>query len=174
MAKSSSEEVEKARIYRRFYAAFQLRDICNEMPIHAVARKYDISRGVVQVLAQNCHLFAAGMIKFCERMQLGPLAGLLDHYSDRLRAGPYIVLFVVLLSVQLRYETEEPSTNTQTRCKIGFARLSKNHLHQKSNREDILGKRVQDGWSGGSGRSTGASSSSAPGKIPGQGLYLNL
>ena len=81
------EEIEQARVYRRFYAALQLRDLCNEIPVHAVARKYDIPRGTVQTLAQTCHGFAAGMIKFCERMNWGALAASLDHMSDRLRAG---------------------------------------------------------------------------------------
>ena len=83
----TSEDSETARIYRKFYAAFQLRDLCNEVPIHAVAWKYDIPRGSVQSLAQTCHGFAAGMIKFCERMGWGILATTLDHMSDRLRAG---------------------------------------------------------------------------------------
>lgn len=87
MKESTPEEIETARIYRRFYAALQLRDLCNEMPIYAVARKYDLPRGVVQNLAQTCHGFAAGMIKFCERMNWGSLAVVLDHFSDRLRAG---------------------------------------------------------------------------------------
>ncbi|KAH6709425.1 DEAD/DEAH box helicase [Leptodontidium sp. MPI-SDFR-AT-0119] len=87
MKESTEQEIETARIYRRFYSALQLRDLCNEMPIHAVARKYDIPRGIVQNLAQTCHGFAAGMIKFCERMNWGALAAVLDHFSDRLRAG---------------------------------------------------------------------------------------
>lgn len=89
MKESTPQESETARIYRRFYAALQLRDLCNEMPIHAVARKYEIARGVVQNLAQTCHGFAAGMIKFCERMNWGALAAVLDHFSDRLKAGMY-------------------------------------------------------------------------------------
>ncbi|KAH8815069.1 DEAD/DEAH box helicase [Xylogone sp. PMI_703] len=87
MVESSPELIEIARIYRRLYAAFQLRDLCNEIPIHVVANKYSIPRGAVQALSQHCHSFAAGMIKFCERMQWGPLSAILDHYSDRLKAG---------------------------------------------------------------------------------------
>ncbi|CAL3962327.1 unnamed protein product [Diplocarpon coronariae] len=87
MKESTPQEIETARIYRRFYTALQLRDLCNEMPIYAVARKYDIPRGVVQNLAQTCQGFAAGMIKFCERMDWGALGAVLDHFSDRLRAG---------------------------------------------------------------------------------------
>ncbi|KAL2064983.1 hypothetical protein VTL71DRAFT_4123 [Oculimacula yallundae] len=87
MKETTEQEIETARIYKRFYSALQLRDLCNEVPIHLVARKYDIPRGIVQNLAQTCHGFAAGMIKFCERMNWGALAAVLDHFSDRLRAG---------------------------------------------------------------------------------------
>jgi replicative superfamily II helicase len=90
MTESTPRKIEIARVYRRFYAALQLRDLCNEMPVHAVARKYDIARGIVQNLAQTCHGFAAGMIKFCERMNWGALAAVLDHFSDRLKAGMFI------------------------------------------------------------------------------------
>ena len=57
------------------------------MPVYKVARKYDIPRGAVQNLAQTCDGFAAGMIKFCERMGWGMLAAVLEHTSDRLKAG---------------------------------------------------------------------------------------
>ncbi|RDW85015.1 putative DNA-directed dna polymerase protein [Coleophoma cylindrospora] len=87
MKEGSLADEEVARIYKRFYTALQLRDLCNEMPIHAVARKYDLPRGSVQNLAQTCHGFAAGMIKFCERMGWAALGAVLDHFSDRLKAG---------------------------------------------------------------------------------------
>lgn len=87
MKETTPTEIETARIYRRFYAALQLRDLCNEMPVHTVAKRYGIPRGIVQNLAQTCHVFAAGMIKFCQRMEWGALAAVLDHFSDRLQAG---------------------------------------------------------------------------------------
>jgi hypothetical protein len=87
MKESTEEEIESAHIYKRFYRALQLRDLCNEIPIHAVAHKYDLPRGAIQNLSQTCHGFASGMIKFCERMNWGALAAVLDHYSDRLQAG---------------------------------------------------------------------------------------
>ncbi|AEO66042.1 uncharacterized protein THITE_2065919 [Thermothielavioides terrestris NRRL 8126] len=87
LSESTSEEKEVARRYHRFYLALQLRDLCNEMPIHRVAQKYDVPRGSVQTLAQTCQGFAAGMIKFCETMGWGAMAAALDHFSDRLRAG---------------------------------------------------------------------------------------
>jgi replicative superfamily II helicase len=80
-------ELTLARIYARAYAAFQLRDICNEVPLHRIAAAYDVPRGSVQNLAQSCHGFAAGMVKFCSRMGWGMLAAVLEHMLDRLRAG---------------------------------------------------------------------------------------
>ncbi|KAI1661435.1 P-loop containing nucleoside triphosphate hydrolase protein [Daldinia decipiens] len=87
LKETTPQEKETARIYRRFYLALQLRDLCNEMPIHVVSRKYDTPRGAVQNLAQTCQGFAAGMIKFCEQMGWGAMAAVLDHFSDRLNAG---------------------------------------------------------------------------------------
>jgi DNA polymerase theta len=40
----------------------------------------------VQNLAQVCHGFAAGMVKFCQRIGWGMLAVVLDHMRDRLQA----------------------------------------------------------------------------------------
>ena len=82
-------EQHKARIYTRAYTALQLRDLCNEVPIHDIALRYNVPRGQIQNLAQTCHGFAAGMIKFCERMgsSFTLLAKVLEHMQDRLRAG---------------------------------------------------------------------------------------
>ncbi|KKF96101.1 DNA polymerase theta [Ceratocystis platani] len=83
----TAEEQEKARIMKRFYLAFQLRDLCNEVPVHIVARKYDMPRGMVQNLSQTSQGFAAGMVKFCDIMGWGALSAVLDHFMDRLKAG---------------------------------------------------------------------------------------
>ncbi|KAJ6446271.1 helicase and polymerase containing protein tebichi [Purpureocillium lavendulum] len=87
LKENTSEEKELARVYRRFYLALQLRDLCNETPIHVVSRKYDTPRGTVQTLSQTCQGFAAGMIKFCDTMGWGVMAAALEHFSDRLMAG---------------------------------------------------------------------------------------
>lgn len=87
LKEGTAEEIRIARVYRRTYSAFQLRDLCNEATIHDVSLKYSVPRGQVQNLSQTCHGFAAGMIKFCERMQWGMLGAVLEHMLDRLRAG---------------------------------------------------------------------------------------
>lgn len=87
LPETSAAEIQTARVYRRFYAGLQLRDLCNEMPIHVVARKYKVPRGFVQNLAQVCEGFAAGMINFCDKMNWGMLKAALEHMIDRLKAG---------------------------------------------------------------------------------------
>ncbi|ETN46287.1 uncharacterized protein HMPREF1541_00471 [Cyphellophora europaea CBS 101466] len=89
LPENTPEEVNIARIYRRAYASLQLRDVCNEVPVHEISLRYNVPRGQVQNLAQMCHGFAAGMIKFCERMGSGfsLLGAVLEHMCDRLRAG---------------------------------------------------------------------------------------
>jgi hypothetical protein len=57
------------------------------MPVHEVSLKYSVPRGQVQNLAHICQGFAAGMIKFCERMDWGTLGAVMEHTEDRLRAG---------------------------------------------------------------------------------------
>ncbi|CAK7225358.1 hypothetical protein SCUCBS95973_005836 [Sporothrix curviconia] len=87
LKENTAAEKATARIYRRFYLALQLRDLCNEMPVHRVAQKYGTPRGAVQTLAQTCEGFAAGMIKFCEHMGWGAMGSVLEHFVDRLKAG---------------------------------------------------------------------------------------
>lgn len=89
LPETTSIEAAIVRTYRRAYTSLQLRDLCNEVPIHEIALKYSVPRGQVQNLAQTCHGFAAGMIKFCERMgsSFSLLGAVLEHMLDRLRAG---------------------------------------------------------------------------------------
>jgi replicative superfamily II helicase len=89
LPENTNEEKDIARTYRRAYSSLQLRDICNEVPVHEIALRYNVPRGQIQSLAETCHGFAAGMIKFCERMGSGfsLLAAVLEHMCDRLRAG---------------------------------------------------------------------------------------
>ncbi|KAL4942165.1 hypothetical protein BDV06DRAFT_212058 [Aspergillus oleicola] len=87
MKENTPEQMTQARIYRRAYTAFQLRDLSNEVPLQVIANRYNIPRGGVQTLAQQCHGFAAGIVKFCQRMGWGMLAAVLDHMRDRLEAG---------------------------------------------------------------------------------------
>ena len=87
LPESTEEEIRVARVHRRFYAALQLRDLCNEVPVHVVARTFEVSRGSVQALAQSCEGFAAGMVSFADRMGWGMLKSALEHMSDRLKAG---------------------------------------------------------------------------------------
>ncbi|KAK2765359.1 hypothetical protein FQN54_008205 [Arachnomyces sp. PD_36] len=84
---ATPEQMNQARIYWRAYTALQLRDVSNEVPLSTIAQRYNIPRGNVQNLAQTCHGFAAGMVKFCQRMGWGMLAAVFEHMRDRLQAG---------------------------------------------------------------------------------------
>jgi len=68
LPESTPSELRTARIYRRVYSTFALRDVCNEIPINTISLRYNLPRGTIQNLSQTCHGFAAGMIKFCQRM----------------------------------------------------------------------------------------------------------
>ncbi|KAJ5503623.1 Helicase C-terminal [Penicillium fimorum] len=87
LKETTPSQINQARIYRRAYTAFQLRDLSNEIPLSTIAHRYKIPRGTVQTLAQQCHGFAAGIVKFCQRMNWGMMATVLDHMRDRLEAG---------------------------------------------------------------------------------------
>jgi hypothetical protein len=89
LPESTPTEISAARIYRRAYTSLQLRDLCNEVPVHDISLRYNVPRGQIQNLSQTCHGFAAGMIKFCERMgsSFSLLGAVLEHMCDRLRAG---------------------------------------------------------------------------------------
>ncbi|KAJ5206666.1 hypothetical protein N7491_002719 [Penicillium cf. griseofulvum] len=87
LKETTPAQINQARIYRRAYTAFQLRDLSNEVPLSTIAHRYKIPRGTVQTLAQQCHGFAAGIVKFCQRMNWGMMAAVLDHMRDRLEAG---------------------------------------------------------------------------------------
>lgn len=87
LSENNPAQAELLRIYRRAYTAFQLRDLSNEVPLTTIAQRYHTPRGIVQTLAQTCHGFAAGMVKFCQRMGWGMLAVVLEHMRDRLHAG---------------------------------------------------------------------------------------
>ena len=87
LPETTSEQTATARVYQRFYVALQLKALCEEIPISTVANRFSVSRGAVQSLSQNCHIFAASMISFCQRLGLGMLAAVMEHMADRLRAG---------------------------------------------------------------------------------------
>lgn len=80
LPESTTQEIRTARIYRRVYSTFALRDICNEIPISTIALRYNLPRGHIQTLAQTCHGFAAGMIKFCQRMAAPPLSETMSNH----------------------------------------------------------------------------------------------
>lgn len=78
------ENIEKARIYRRFYAALILRDLLNDRPLQEVANKFATPRGFVQSIATTCRGFASTSQMFCVRMGWRPMGKLLEAYAEEL------------------------------------------------------------------------------------------
>ncbi|KIX06520.1 uncharacterized protein Z518_04496 [Rhinocladiella mackenziei CBS 650.93] len=66
LKENTVEETRLARIYRRAYSAFPLRDLYNEIPVHEISEKYSVPRSQVQIWAQTCHGFAGETIIFGE------------------------------------------------------------------------------------------------------------
>lgn len=87
LKESTPEEISITRMYRGAYGASQLRNFCNEIPIHdiqsQICRALRFSTGAGPEMLG----FAAGMIKFCERMGWDMLVAALDHTVDQLCAG---------------------------------------------------------------------------------------
>ncbi|MCJ1445115.1 MAG: hypothetical protein MMC23_005620 [Stictis urceolatum] len=81
------EQIAKMLPYYRLYAALQLRDICNEVPLPNVAKAYNTTRGYLQSLLLSSQSVAGSAISFCTRMGWGMLAASLKHMCDRLLAG---------------------------------------------------------------------------------------
>lgn len=76
------------RIAKRFYNALILCQLINEVPIHEVARHFEVqSRGSLQSLLQSAAMFSSMMVNFCRTMQWGFLEVILQHYAQRIGAG---------------------------------------------------------------------------------------
>ncbi|KAG5974958.1 hypothetical protein E4U55_007949 [Claviceps digitariae] len=154
LKESTAEEKTVARVYRRFYLAMQLRDLCNEVPIHAVARKYDMPRGSVQTLSQTCQGFAAGMVKFCEHMDWGVMAAALDHFSDRLMAGARAELLALSKVPFIKSRTARVFFDNGYRSVAALANANPsdlvpilmqaqpNKLRTKSQRDEMMAKKM--------------------------------
>jgi len=56
-------------------------DLCNDIPIYKISLKSFVPHGAVENLAQPCHGFSTGMVKFGERMGRGMLAKVMVIWS---------------------------------------------------------------------------------------------
>lgn len=134
LPETTEEEIRTARIYRRAYSTFALRDICNEVSINTISLKYNLPRGTMQNLAQTCHGFAAGMIKFCQRMAI-PVP-MKPPTNNLTQAAPQIL--DPMAAAELNTTDHEPTVNEPNRMTApdpqasGFSMLAAVLEHMQS------------------------------------------
>ncbi|XP_072036827.1 DNA polymerase theta-like isoform X3 [Amphiura filiformis] len=85
--KHTAKQQHTLAIHNRFYTALILNDLVNEMPLNAVARKYECARGQLQSLQQNAATFAGMVTVFCGKLGWYNLELLLAQFQNRLNFG---------------------------------------------------------------------------------------
>lgn len=71
----------------RFYASLALYELIDEVPIHVVASKFKVNRGILQCLQQSASLFASIVTSFCNALNWELLGYLVSQFKDRLFFG---------------------------------------------------------------------------------------
>ena len=78
---------ERLRIHRRFFTALALHDLVHEYPIVYVARKYSVSKGLLQTLQSAAGTFSGMVTVFCSRLGWKNMELLLSQFQSRLSFG---------------------------------------------------------------------------------------
>ncbi|XP_077381163.1 DNA polymerase theta isoform X2 [Festucalex cinctus] len=74
-------------IHKRFFTTLVLQDLVKEVPLGAVASKYNCNRGQLQSLQQSAAKYAGMVTVFCRRLGWGNMELLLSQYQIRLSFG---------------------------------------------------------------------------------------
>ena len=74
-------------VHRRFFTALALHDLVQEVPLHVVARRYGVSRGLLQSLQASAATFAGMVTAFCEKLSWYNMGLLLSQFQSRLCFG---------------------------------------------------------------------------------------
>lgn len=89
-------------IARRLFNALVLNELIGEVPVHEVARRFEVqSRGALQNLLQSAAMFAKMMAHFCRTMGWSFLEVVLQHYSQRMGAGGVKTDLLELMEIDL-------------------------------------------------------------------------
>ena len=83
----TTAQQERLRIHRRFFTALALHDLVHEAPIVYVARKYNASKGLLQMLQSAAGTFAGMVTVFCNHLGWKNLELLLSQFQSRLSFG---------------------------------------------------------------------------------------
>uniref|UniRef100_A0ABD2WL81 DNA-directed DNA polymerase n=1 Tax=Trichogramma kaykai TaxID=54128 RepID=A0ABD2WL81_9HYME len=74
-------------IHRRFFTALALHDLVREVPLNAVCRKYNCSRGLLQSLQQSSATFSGMVTSFCKELKWDCMELLFAQFQTRLQFG---------------------------------------------------------------------------------------
>ncbi|XP_054633899.1 DNA polymerase theta isoform X2 [Dunckerocampus dactyliophorus] len=111
-------------IHKRFFTTLVLQDLVNEVPLGAVASKYNCNRGQLQSLQQSAATYAGMVTVFCKRLGWGNMELLLSQYQTRLSFGVQREL-VDLVRVSLLSATRARALYAQGLCTVAeLARAS--------------------------------------------------
>ncbi|KAM9770177.1 DNA polymerase theta [Menidia menidia] len=86
VAKTEKQRRQMA-IHKRFFTTLVLQDLVNEVPLGAVASKYNCNRGQLQSLQQSASTYAGMVTVFCKRLGWHNMELLLSQYQTRLSFG---------------------------------------------------------------------------------------
>ncbi|KAF5825747.1 hypothetical protein DUNSADRAFT_7203, partial [Dunaliella salina] len=82
-----NEKKEDERIARKFFVALVLHEVINEVPMDAVAKKYEMTRSAIARLQENATK-AAGMVSsFCSQMGWSDLEHLVAKFQGRINTA---------------------------------------------------------------------------------------
>ena len=74
-------------IHRRFRAALALNELVREVPLHEVARKFDLPKGQLQSLQITAGTFAGMVTIFCKKLGFKNIELLISQFQTRLEFG---------------------------------------------------------------------------------------
>ena len=74
-------------IHRRFRAALALNELVREVPLHEVARKFDLPKGQLQSLQITAGTFAGMVTIFCKKLGFKNVELLISQFQTRLEFG---------------------------------------------------------------------------------------
>ncbi|XP_017263452.1 DNA polymerase theta [Kryptolebias marmoratus] len=83
----TEKQLRQMAIHKRFFTTLVLQELVNEVPLGAVASKYNCSRGQLQSLQQSASTYAGMVTVFCKRLGWQNMELLLSQYQTRLSFG---------------------------------------------------------------------------------------
>ena len=84
---STDRERKLLAIHKRFRAALALNELVREVPLHEVARKFDLPKGQLQSLQITAGTFAGMVTVFCKKLGFKNIELLLSQFQTRLEFG---------------------------------------------------------------------------------------